>query len=130
MNDRTATRIARMAALLNNEGSITPSENLPAGLLVESKDIEEDYLRALVADNIGQGLHYVRKESGFRTQELLERRNISKGRLSQLENPSLNPRVSSITEQANALEYDVSLVFTPRNPGMRAVHVPMNPQDD
>ena len=91
-----------------------------------------DYLRdlaqrALTAETVGEGLHAVRVESGLETPEVLARRGLSKGRLSQLERPDLNPQLSTITQQADALEYDVTIVFTPRHKDRRAVRVAVKP---
>lgn len=58
---------------------------------------------------------------------MLARRGLSKGRLSQLERPDLNPQLSTITQQADALEYDVTIVFTPRQKDRRAVRVAVKP---
>lgn len=44
-------------------------------------------------------------------------------RLSQLESESVNPQLSSIREQADALNYDVAIVFTPRQEGKREARV-------
>lgn len=87
MTDRAQARAARLAALLNEDGTVTPADGLPDGLLTEAReDLEATYLEALTADTIGEGL--------------------TKGRLSQLENPDLDPQLSTITQQADALDYD------------------------
>lgn len=128
MTDRASARAARLAALLNADGTLTPAATLPEGLLVEPKEeIEAAYLSALTADSVGEGFQAMRAESGLRTSEVLARRNLTKSRLSQLEQAELNPQLSTITQQADALEYDVSIVFTPRNKQRRAVQVAVKP---
>lgn len=126
MTDRAKARAARLAALLNEDGTLTPAETLPEGLLTEAReDLEATYLEALTAETVGEGLHTVRVESGLGTPEVLARRGLSKGRLSQLEKADLNPQLSTITQQADALEYDVTIVFTPRDKARRPVWVKM-----
>ncbi|MPY68069.1 hypothetical protein F8S09_15540 [Deinococcus sp. SDU3-2] len=127
MTDRAKARAARLAALMNEDGTVTPAEHLPEGLLTESEDVGATYLEALTAETVGEGLHAVRVESGLETPEVLARRGLSKGRLSQLERPDLNPQLSTITQQADALEYDVTIVFTPRQKDRRAVRVEVKP---
>lgn len=39
----------------------------------------------------------------------------------QLERSTLNPRAASLVKQADALEYDVSVIFTPRHSGKPVV---------
>jgi len=103
---------------------VTPASHLPDGLLTEAQeDLEAAYLSALTAESIGEGLQALRAESGIKTPELLARRGLTKGRLSQLEHPDLNPQLSTITQQADALDYDVKIVFTPRDQTRRAVQV-------
>ena len=127
MTDRAKARAARLAALLNEDGTVTPAEHLPEGLLTESEDVGAIYLEALTAETVGEGLHALRVESGLETPEVLARRGLSKGRLSQLERPDLNPQLSTITQQADALDYDVTIVFTPRHKNRRAVRVAVKP---
>ncbi|BDP44476.1 hypothetical protein DAETH_44450 (plasmid) [Deinococcus aetherius] len=131
MTDRAKARAARLAALLNEDGTVTPAEELPEGLLVEAgEDLEAIYLEVLTAETIGEGLHAVRVESGLETPKVLARRGLTKGRLSQLENPDLNPQLSTITRQADALEYDVTIVFTPRDKARRVVQVKVSGSAD
>lgn len=128
MTDRASARAARLAALLNADGTLTPAATLPEGLLVEPKEeVEAIYLKALTTDSVGEGFQAMRAESGLSTPEVLARRNLTKGRLSQLEQAELNPQLSTITQQADALDYDVSIVFTPRNKQRRAVQVSVKP---
>lgn len=84
-------------------------------------------LSALTAETVGEGLQALRHESGLETPEVLARRGLTKGRLSQLERRTVNPHLSTITQQADALEYDVTIVFTPRHKDRRAVRVALKP---
>jgi hypothetical protein len=128
MTDRAQARAARLAAALNEDGTLTPANVQPEGLLTEAReDLEASYLQALTADTIGEGLHAVRVESGLKTPEVLARRGLTKGRLSQLESSTQNPQLSTITQQADALDYDVTIVFTPRQKDRRAVQVAVKP---
>jgi Helix-turn-helix domain len=127
MTTKTQARAARLAALLNDDGTVTPAEHLPEGLLIEGPEVETLYLEALTAETIGEGLQAVRTEAGLSTAEVLTRRRVTKGRLSQLEHRDVNPQLSSITQQADALDYDVTIVFTPRDKARRAVRVAVKP---
>lgn len=123
MTIKAQARANRLAALLNEDSQVTPAEHLPDGLLVSSQPLDELYLEAITTETIGDGLQAVRTEAGMSTPEVLARRGVSKGRLSQLESKGANPQLSSITQQANALDYDVTIVFTPKDKARRAVHV-------
>lgn len=125
MTDRAKARAARLAALLSEDGTVTPA---PSALLEEAKeDLEVTYLSALTAETVGEGLHALRVESGLNTPEVLARRGLTKGRLSQLERRTVNPQLSTITQQADALDYDVTIVFTPRHKDRRTVQVAVKP---
>ncbi|WP_425148694.1 helix-turn-helix domain-containing protein [Deinococcus sp.] len=116
---------ARMRQISNEDGTITPSERGLSLLTEESAGgLEQDYLEALVADTLGEGLRLVRAQSPVKRTVLLG--NVSKVRLSQLEHASLNPRADTLVKQADALEYDVSVMFTPRRSG-KPVVVPLKP---
>jgi Helix-turn-helix domain len=127
MTTTIQARAARLAALLNDDGSVSPADHLPDGLLVEEPELETLYLEALTAETIGEGLQTVRTEAGLSTAAVLARRGVTKGRLSQLEHKEVNPQLSSITQQADALDYDVTIVFTPRDKERRAVEVNVKP---
>lgn len=118
--ERAKARAARLAAALNPDGTITPGQPQH---LQETNDLEADFLTALTADTIGEGLQAIRQEAGMTGTEVSTRRGLSKGRLSQLESSRANPQLSSIREQADALDYDVTIVFTPRQKGKKAVKV-------
>ena len=118
--ERAKARAARLAAALNPDGTITPGQPQK---LQETNDVEADYLAALTADTIGEGLQAIRREAGLTGTEVSTRRGLSKGRLSQLESDRANPHLSSITEQAHALDYDVTILFTPRQKGKKTVKV-------
>lgn len=125
MTDRAKARAARLAALLSEDGTVTPAPSAP---LQEAKeDLEVTYLSALTAETVGEGLHALRVESGLNTPEVLARRGLTKGRLSQLERRTVNPQLSTITQQADALDYDVTIVFTPRHKDRRTVQVAVKP---
>lgn len=73
MTDRATARAARLAALLDEDGTLTPAEHMPEGLLVEAdEDLEETYLEALTPDT--KRLRAVRVKSGLETPEVLARR--------------------------------------------------------
>ncbi|MDV6375188.1 helix-turn-helix domain-containing protein [Deinococcus arenicola] len=123
MISRAKERAARMQALLNDDGTITPAAQLPDGLLTQEIHLETEYLKALTAESVGEGLGAIRRESGLTGSEAGQKRGLSKGRLSQLESAASNPQLSTITEQAAALNYDVTIIFTPREKGRREVKV-------
>ena len=116
---------ARMRQVSNDDGTVTPSEAGLALLTEESAGgLEQDYLEALVAETLGEGLRLVRAQSPVKRTVLLG--TVSKVRLSQLEQANLNPRADTLVKQADALEYDVSVTFTPRRSG-KPVVVPLKP---
>ena len=119
MNERLKVKMERAASLLNADGSVTPAADLPAGLLVpeSSSGIAADVQEALVADTVAHALKLARQQTTMSATELAGRRNLSKGRLSQLENGSVNPTVGTLAEHADALGYDVTVVLTPRKEG-------------
>lgn len=121
MKDRAKARAERMKALLNDDGTIMPAAQLPNGLLVQEIQLAADYLEALTAESVGEGLGTIRRECGLTGSKAGQKRGLSKGRLSQLESAASNPQLSTITEQAAALDYDVTIVFTPREKGRREV---------
>jgi predicted transcriptional regulator len=85
--------------------------------------VEEPELETRTAETIRGGLEAVWTESGLSTTEVLARRRVTRGRLSPLEHRDVNPQLSSITQQADALDDDATIVFTPRNKASRAVRV-------
>ena len=116
---------ARMRQISSEDGTITPSERGLSLLTEESAGgLEQEYLQALVADTLGEGLRLVRARSPVKRTVLLG--NVSKVRLSQLEHASLNPRAATLVKQADALEYDLSVTFTPRRSGTPVI-VPLKP---
>ena len=119
MNERLKAKSALAASLLNADGSVTPASTLPARLLVEEREggIAADVQQALVADTVAHALKLARQQTAMSAAELAERRKLSKGRLSQLENGAVNPTVGTLAEHADALGYDVTVVLTPRNSG-------------
>ena len=119
-NERAKARATRLAAVLDADGTVTPAQPTT---LTQTDDLEANYLAALTAESIGAGLQALRNETGLTSVEVAEKRGLSKGRLSQLESESANPQLSSIREQADALDYDVTIVFTPRQKGRREVRV-------
>ncbi len=124
MNERLKAKMESAAKLLNADGSVTPCELLPAGFLVQEGDggLEADVQVALIADSVAHALKLARAQTYLTAKELAERRGLSKGRLSKIENGSLNPTVGTLAEHADALGYDVTVVLTPRNHG-KAIEV-------
>ncbi len=119
MNERLKAKMERAASLLNADGSVTPAADLPARLLVEegAMGIAADVQEALVAETVAHALKLARQQTHMSATELAGRRKLSKGRLSQLENGSVNPTVGTLAEHADALGYDVTVVLTPRSEG-------------
>lgn len=119
MNERLKAKMEIAATLLNEDGSVTPADNLPVGFLVEegAGGIEADFQAALIADSVAHALKLAREQSHLTAKELAERRGLSKGRLSRIENGAMNPTVGTLAEHADALGYDVTVVLTPRTTG-------------
>lgn len=119
MNERLKAKMELAASLLNTDGSVTPAEQLPAELLVQEGKggLETDLQEALIADSVAHALKLAREQTHLTAKELAERRGLSKGRLSKIENGALNPTVGTLAEHADALGYDVTVVLTPRNHG-------------
>ncbi|WP_425146611.1 helix-turn-helix domain-containing protein [Deinococcus sp.] len=119
MNERLRAKMERAASLLNADGSVTPAADLPVRLLVPegSGGVAADVQEALVAETVAHALKLARQQTHMSAKELAEKRHLTKGRLSQLENGSVNPTVGTLSEHANALGYDVTVVLTPRQEG-------------
>lgn len=49
MTSRAKARAARMQALLNEDGTVTPAAQLPEGLLTQEIQLEAEYSEALLA---------------------------------------------------------------------------------
>ncbi|WP_291427124.1 helix-turn-helix transcriptional regulator [Deinococcus sp.] len=119
MNERLKEKMELAASLLNENGSVTPADQLPGGLLVQEGKggLETDLQEALIADSVAHALKLAREQTHLTAKELAERRGLSKGRLSKIENGALNPTVGTLAEHADALGYDVTVVLTPRHEG-------------
>lgn len=119
MNERLKAKMELAATLLNEDGSVTPADNLPTGFLVEESaaGLEADFQAALIADSVAHALKLAREQAHLSAKELAKRRGLSKGRLSRIENGAMNPTVGTLAEHADALGYDVTVVLTPRNAG-------------
>lgn len=124
MNEHLKAKMELAARLLNEDGSVTPAESLPAGLLIQEGKggLETDLQEALIAHSVAHALKLAREQTHLSAKELAERRGLSKGRLSKIENGALNPTVGTLAEHADALGYDVTVVLTPRNQG-KAIEV-------
>lgn len=119
MNERLKAKMELVASLLGEDGTVTPAASLPAGLLVQegTEGLERDLQEALIADSVAHALKLAREQTHLTARELAEKRGLSKGRLSRIENGALNPTVGTLAEHADALGYDVTVVLTPRHPG-------------
>lgn len=124
MNERLKAKMELAASLLNEDGSVTPAEQLPVGLLVQEDKggLESMLQEALIADSVAHALKLAREQTQLTATELAKRRGLSKGRLSKIENGALNPTVGTLAEHADALGYDVMVVLTPRQSG-KAIEV-------
>ncbi len=118
-NERLKAKLERATALLNADGTVTPTEGLPAGLLTEEGrgGVAANVQEALVVDTVARALKLARQQARMTAKEVAGRRELSKGRLSQLENGSLNPTVGTLAQHADALGYDITVVLTPRASG-------------
>lgn len=119
MNERLSAKMQLAASLLNPDSTVTPAADLPAGLLTgeSAAGLENDVQEALIADSVAQALKLARQQTHLSARELASRRGLSKGRLSRIENGSLNPTVGTLAQHADALGYDVTVVLTPRSSG-------------
>jgi DNA-binding XRE family transcriptional regulator len=119
LNERLKTKMERAASLLNADGSVTPAADLSAALLTSegTGSIAADVQEALVAETVAHALKLARQQTHMSAKELAEKRHLTKGRLSQLENGSVNPTMGTLAEHADALGCDVTVVLTPREEG-------------
>ncbi|AZI45336.1 XRE family transcriptional regulator (plasmid) [Deinococcus psychrotolerans] len=127
MTDRAQLRAARLAALMNEDGTLTPADHLPVGLMAQesAQGIEEDFQQAIIANSLAQAWKIARQRESITGKALAERRKFSTARLSQIENDSHNPTLSSVADHADALGYDVQVILTQRiNRQKIAVPVP------
>ncbi len=126
MKESLKAKMERAAALLNADGSVTPAADLPAGLLVpeSAAGFAADVQEALTANTVAHALKLARQQTHLSAAELAQRRGLSRGRLSQLENGALNPTVGTLTEHADALGYDVTVILIPRRAG-KTIEIPL-----
>lgn len=126
MKESLKAKMERAAALLNADGSVTPADDLPAGLLVPESEagFAAEVQEALTAETVAHALKLARQQTHLSAAELAQRRGLSRGRLSQLENGALNPTVGTLAEHADALGYDVTVVLTPRRDG-KTIEIPL-----
>ena len=119
MKESMKAKMALAAELLHADGSVTPAADLPAGLLVpeSASGFAPDVQDALTAETVAHALKLARQQTHLSAAELARRRGLSKGRLSQLENGSVNPTVGTLAKHAGALGYDVTVTLTPRRAG-------------
>ncbi|QFP76823.1 hypothetical protein [Deinococcus sp. AJ005] len=59
MNSRAKARAERMQTLLDDDGTVTPAEQLPAGLLIQEGELEMEYAEALTAADTWERLKLV-----------------------------------------------------------------------
>jgi len=128
MNERLRAKLALLEAALNEDGSITPAEDLPEGLLTAEGEggIESDFGAAFVADSIGEAFKVARQRRRLTAEQVAELKTVTKGRISQIENAAANPKISSVGEHADALDYDAVIVMTDRKTG-RVIRAPLQP---
>lgn len=123
MNERLQ-QLAKLAEKeLNPDGSVTI---LDRSLVVEEGPlgIEGDCLAAVLAESVSEALRLAREGSGLTATEVARQRNLSPGRISQMERSAQNPGVQALAEHVGLLGYDAKVVLTPRAGGA-SIEVPL-----
>lgn len=102
--------------ILEPKQNQSPQTSTPA-------ELERTFKAAVLARNAGTLLRAARETRGKSLSQLGLELGISKGRVHQREQAKANLEIKTILEQAEALEYEVELVFKPKQGGqeIRAV---------
>lgn len=80
-------------------------------------------------DSIGERIKYYRKERGLTQNELAEKTNLSRSHIASIERNIYTPSISTLTEIANALNIDLSILIsenkTPDYKKTKSVRIPV-----
>lgn len=82
---------------------------------LEHPDVREEYERLSPAYELRRKLVALRQSAGLTQEEAAERLNTKKSNISRLEsvNSSISPKLSTITDYAQAMGYRVQIQFVP-----------------
>jgi transcriptional regulator with XRE-family HTH domain len=83
---------------------------------LERPEVVEEYERLSPAYELRRNLVALRQEAGLTQEELAERLNTKKSNISRLEsvNSTISPKLSTITNYAEAMGYHVKIEFVPK----------------
>jgi hypothetical protein len=111
-----------LMALLSElgEGEFVTGGGRVAGEGYSAAEIARELSHAIVADSVGEMLAKARKESGQSLRRVGLVAGVSHGRVRELERSS-NLEVATLTRMAEAMGYEVKIIFEPRRPGARRI---------
>ena len=83
---------------------------------LERPEVAEEYNRLSPAYELRRKLVSIRKKAGLTQEEVADRLNTKKSNISRLEsvNSTISPKLSTITDYAEAMGYHVKIEFVPK----------------
>ena len=83
---------------------------------LERPEVAEEYERISPAYELRRDLVALRKEAGLTQEEVADRLKTKKSNISRLEsvNSTISPKLSTITDYAESMGYDVKIKFVPK----------------
>jgi hypothetical protein len=102
------------------EGEAVTGGRRVAGEGYSAAEIARELSHAIVADSVGEMLAAARKESGQSLRHVGLVAGVSHGRVREMERSS-NLEVATLTRMAEAMGYEVKIIFEPRRPGARRI---------
>ncbi len=84
---------------------------------LERPEVAEEYERLSPAYELRRKLVALRQKAGLTQEEVADRLNTKKSNISRLEsvNSTISPKLSTITDYAEAMGYNVKIEFVPKH---------------
>ena len=84
----------------------------------KKKGVKEAYTRLVPAYEVRKKLIALRHNAGYTQEQIAEKLKTSKSNISRLEsvNSNISPRLSTLTDYAGALGYELKIDFVPYKP--------------
>ncbi len=114
--DREALRVKAAELLQQPAGYIVEGPTLE-GSGYSAPELKHMFEEALLEQRMGQALQTARKGRGLSGSELARRLGVTPMRVHQLERVQGNVELQTLARVADALNYDLTLILTPREGG-------------